>query len=250
MESKTKNLAIEGMVRDNIDVREMGLTFVGKEYSTPLGRIDILAADSDGNKIPIEIKIGCAGDSAVGQLLGYMKAVGADEGIIMANEFTKRVEAVAGSLNIELYTYQLDVIMSGMSDHVSYSSDYDDYIHDNRFEDEFIRKYCDVEPGRMIAVEVLSAVYNSWFTYNHGPYHPPNNLEHFIQHHYGVQTIEVGVGGDEGDGPNIGDSWIAGTSPFINPMAYDGVCLKHTFGNIHEDLAYINKHWDELKLWD
>lgn len=62
MESKTKNLAIEGIVRDNIDVRKMGLTLVGKEYMTPLGRIDILATDGNGNKIPIEIKIGCAGD--------------------------------------------------------------------------------------------------------------------------------------------------------------------------------------------
>lgn len=168
MESKTKNLAIEGMVRDNIDVREMGLTFVGKEYSTPLGRIDILAADSDGNKIPIEIKIGCAGDSAVGQLLGYMKAVGAFRGIIIANEFSKRVEAISSSLGIDLYPFRFDVIISGESV-VTSTPPAADTLQERI--NLFTNECCINTPNIAIKYEAFLAAYNLWHTdkYNTSP---------------------------------------------------------------------------------
>jgi len=244
---QTNNLAIEAMVRDNIDVREMGLTLVGMEYSTPLGRIDILAADGDGNKIPIEIKIGTAGDSAIGQVLGYMEAIGATEGIIMANDFTKRAKAVAGSYNIELYPYYLNVVTPERSAFAQSLFDYNDYLSDHVYEDMFIRKYCDVEPGRMIAAQVLDTVFNRWVSYNYGHCIAGSHqcmLESFLQTQYGTHTIEVDVG------DNKGDSWIAGTLPCTSPSAYNGICLKHTLGNIHVDLSYIDEHWDELGIWD
>lgn len=180
MESKTKNLAIEGIIRDSIDVKKLGLTFVGKEYSTPLGRIDILAADGDGNKIPIEIKIGCAGDSAVGQVLGYMQAVGATRGIIMANEFSKRVEAVSPSLGIDLYPFRFDVIVSGESV-VSSHGDIEAMKPDTNTPNipniqerlnMFTEECCDRTPNQCIEVRGFYHAFDIWHEEKYGVYIP------------------------------------------------------------------------------
>lgn len=126
---QNKNLAIEATIRDSIDVQNLGLTLIGTEYKTTLGRIDILAKDENDNKIPIEIKVGTAGDSSIGQILGYMTAIGATQGIIMANEFSERVKAISENLGIKLCTYQIDVIVCDES--VIYKTpqinDYDNY---------------------------------------------------------------------------------------------------------------------------
>lgn len=49
----------------------------GVEHQTEAGRIDILARDSSGTLVVIELKAGKARDAALGQLLGYMGCLSA-----------------------------------------------------------------------------------------------------------------------------------------------------------------------------
>jgi Holliday junction resolvase-like predicted endonuclease len=111
MKDDSGDLVNESIIRDGIDVGKFGLTMVGIEYETPLGRIDILTTDETGAYVPIEIKTGVATDSAVGQMLGYMKATKAGRGIIVASDFSDRVTAVCGDLNIELVAHGVGVVM-------------------------------------------------------------------------------------------------------------------------------------------
>ena len=94
-------------VRDSIDVSTLELTKVGIEYHTDLGYIDILTTDVETLPVPIEVKFGEAGDRAIGQILGYMKAVGAQRGFIIARSFSKRVKAISNEMNVELVRYVL-----------------------------------------------------------------------------------------------------------------------------------------------
>lgn len=91
-----------------IDVASLGLTEVQKEYPTELGFVDIMAVDGHGCQVPIEVKFGEAGDSAVGQILGYMKAVCAKNGMVVAASFSERVKAVCKDMNIALVSYTCD----------------------------------------------------------------------------------------------------------------------------------------------
>lgn len=107
-------LELEKVIKDNIDVSKLGLKLIGREYRTTLGIIDILC--QDGNmRVPIEVKVGTASDSAIGQILGYMEVINAEYGIIMADNFTKRVKIVANKLNIKLIPYTIDVIIGDES---------------------------------------------------------------------------------------------------------------------------------------
>jgi len=96
-------------IRDNVNLNELGLNFIEYEYNTNVGYIDILCEDDNGNLIPIEVKLGEAGDSAIGQILGYMKCINAEKGIIIAQDFSDRVKFIAEDLNIDLVKYELNV---------------------------------------------------------------------------------------------------------------------------------------------
>ena len=102
----------ERMIQEHVDVGTLGLTLVDKEYETSLGRIDILTKDANGEHVPIEIKLGEAKDSAIGQILGYMKAVDAERGIIIAESFGKRVTAISEELGIDLMSYTIDITIN------------------------------------------------------------------------------------------------------------------------------------------
>jgi endonuclease len=95
---------------------EEGLAVVedGIEYSTKAGRIDILAKDTAGRLVVIELKAGKASDATLGQLLGYVGCVSEVEaqrnvrGILVAADFDKRVIYAARCLsNISLVKYQV-----------------------------------------------------------------------------------------------------------------------------------------------
>ena len=77
------------------------------EYDTEVGYIDILCTDELGRFVVVEVKAKVAGDSAVGQILGYMNSIGKNcRGIIVARDFTDRVKCSVKYLNIELVDYR------------------------------------------------------------------------------------------------------------------------------------------------
>jgi hypothetical protein len=96
---------------------EPGLVLVpnGRQFSTPAGRIDLLARDGASNWVIVELKRGRSSDRVVGQTLRYMgwadKALrsGAEEvrGIVVAREFDSRlafsIEAARRAIKARLY---------------------------------------------------------------------------------------------------------------------------------------------------
>lgn len=86
----------------------------GVEYQIDAGRIDLLARDSTGQLVAIELKAGVGKDAAIGQLLGYIgclseiKAADSIRGILVASDFDKRVVYAAKALpNIKLVKYRV-----------------------------------------------------------------------------------------------------------------------------------------------
>ncbi len=84
----------------------------GVEYQTEAGRIDLLAKDSGGNLVVIELKAGKGKDAALGQLLGYIGCMSEKNnnvrGILVSSGFDRRVIFAAKNLsNIKLIQYEL-----------------------------------------------------------------------------------------------------------------------------------------------
>lgn len=97
-----------------INELELGLKLVegGIEYSTEAGRIDLLAKDTEGQLVVVELKAGKGKDSALGQLLGYIGCLSKEHdnvrGILVASDFESRVVFAASALpNIRLVKYEL-----------------------------------------------------------------------------------------------------------------------------------------------
>lgn len=93
---------------------EQGLSLVtgGIEYQTAAGRIDLLTKDDVGRLAVIELKVGKAGDAALGQLLGYMGCLSVEmpnvRGILVASDFDARVmHAARGLPSVKLLKYRL-----------------------------------------------------------------------------------------------------------------------------------------------
>ncbi len=108
-------------MRETITQLESGLEIIdgGVERKVDSGFIDILAKDSNGNFVVIELKAGKASDSVIAQTLGYMVDIADAEGleinqvrgIIVAKSFNKRIETAARavpSLTLKAYTYSFD----------------------------------------------------------------------------------------------------------------------------------------------
>ncbi len=104
---------LQEALRSNIEQLEPGLKIIddGKERIVEAGRIDIIAQDSDGNLVIIELKAGIAPLPAIAQLLSYM---GSDEvapdrpvrGILIANAFHPRLVIAARAVpNVTLVSY-------------------------------------------------------------------------------------------------------------------------------------------------
>ena len=92
--------------------------FVGRQFQTDTGPIDILAVSKDGRELlVIELKKGRASDSVVGQIqryMGYIKEEVAEDnqvvkGIIIAFEDDQRIRrALSVTNNIEFYRYKIN----------------------------------------------------------------------------------------------------------------------------------------------
>ena len=79
------------------------LALVGRQFNTDVGRIDILAQDTAGTRVVIEIKVGEAKDSAIGQVARYLgwfaRTEGnAPRGILIAGEFPEGVRYAATAI--------------------------------------------------------------------------------------------------------------------------------------------------------
>ena len=78
-----------------------------------VGRIDILAQDAKGQRVVIEVKVGEAKDSAVGQIARYLgwyaRADGKPaRGILIAAEFPEGVRYAATAIaNLQLIGYRV-----------------------------------------------------------------------------------------------------------------------------------------------
>lgn len=62
---------LEDFLEFNLHILEDGLKFVDRQYPTSTGPLDILAKDSRGRWVVVELKRGRAADSVIGQLLRY-----------------------------------------------------------------------------------------------------------------------------------------------------------------------------------
>ena len=98
-------------LRKDIEQLEKGLKVAdgGKEQILPSGRIDILAVDSKGMHVVIELKAGTADRDAIGQILSYMgdlKGRGRVRGVLVAADFSGRAIAASKAVpDLELRKY-------------------------------------------------------------------------------------------------------------------------------------------------
>lgn len=89
---------LEDNLVKNVGGLEPGLVFVERQVKTDVGFIDILAKDKQEQFVVIELKIGEAKDSSVGQVTRYMgwisknRARGPVRGMIVASEFSEGTE--------------------------------------------------------------------------------------------------------------------------------------------------------------
>lgn len=102
----------------DLDSLEEGLKLYeeGSEFTTDVGRIDLLAIDDNENLVVIELKTGKAGDSAFGQIMryiGYVEENVADSGqnvrgIIVADEFDENLKySIRKAPELELKKYRV-----------------------------------------------------------------------------------------------------------------------------------------------
>jgi len=63
---------LENHLIANLSALEPGLTFLSRQDSTDVGRVDILARSADGQTVIIELKAGDARDAAIGQVARYL----------------------------------------------------------------------------------------------------------------------------------------------------------------------------------
>jgi len=109
---------IEEALIQKLEIIEEGLRFVGRQIIIPdIGRIDILAHDKHGIPVVIEVKSGIADDTSLTQLLAYMSKIEEKEGkrprgVIVAEEFTKKLQQAAKLLNnIKLIKIETKIVL-------------------------------------------------------------------------------------------------------------------------------------------
>jgi len=102
--------AVQQYIERNFRDIDPSLISIEREYRTKVGYADFLAKDKNG-KVVIEVKVGTAQDSAVGQLLGYMNSIRKEDkekvrGILVAEGFTDRVKLAVESDDITLIKFK------------------------------------------------------------------------------------------------------------------------------------------------
>ena len=113
---------LEEYIARNLNQIENGLVvyskegITGRQFTTEVGRIDLLATDKSGNFVVIELKAGIASHSVIGQILEYISWVRQNlakgkevRGIIIADDFDKKLKyASSETTNILLKQYEVN----------------------------------------------------------------------------------------------------------------------------------------------
>lgn len=110
---------LEREIVQNVGLIERGLVLKSRQYKTDAGIVDLLAEDSMGNVVVIELKAGDAEEKALVQLLRYMAAIKKYtlnrevRGIIVAHSFSDETRLAASMIpNIKLKTYRIRIEIS------------------------------------------------------------------------------------------------------------------------------------------
>lgn len=108
---------LEDILEHNLEELEPGLTLVGRQFSTAVGPIDLLAQDENGQYVVIELKRGRTSDRVVGQVARYLSWVtermvqGDDDrarAIVVGREYDKHFSAAITQLSrVKPYTYDI-----------------------------------------------------------------------------------------------------------------------------------------------
>lgn len=105
---------IEDHLVNNLDILESGLRLVARQYNTGVGRVDILAEDRSGSRVIVELKVGEARDSVIGQVARYVGWFAREDGqpprsIIVASGFPEGVRYAATMIQgLTLLAYRVN----------------------------------------------------------------------------------------------------------------------------------------------
>ncbi len=116
---------IEDQLVHQLDALEKGLAFVERQAKCDVGRVDIVGRGADGATVVVELKVGEAKDSAIGQIARYMgwhqqQGTPAVRGILVASDFPEGIQHAALAiphLALRRYRIQLtfeDANLSGL----------------------------------------------------------------------------------------------------------------------------------------
>lgn len=102
-------------IRRQLGLVEAGLVEAdgGRERAVATGKIDIVARDSAGNFVVIELKAGPCPHGALEQVLAYSSDLEAETGtpcrsVLVASQFSDRIRAAAGrARDVSLVTYEV-----------------------------------------------------------------------------------------------------------------------------------------------
>lgn len=102
--SEVSEIEIEDHIVSNPGVLEDGLEVVGRQFSTPVGFIDILCKDKNENLVVVELKKGIGSFEVAGQILKYMAWV---------HENLAKGKQVRGFIVAKTYDEQLEYATRG-----------------------------------------------------------------------------------------------------------------------------------------
>lgn len=104
---------LEDHLINHLESLEPGLTLVSRQESIEVGRLDILARDQEGRTVIIELKVGEARDSAIGQIARYIgwyahRDLAAPRAFLIAGSFSEPVKYAAAAIpSLRLVTYRV-----------------------------------------------------------------------------------------------------------------------------------------------
>ena len=112
---------IEDHLVHHLDAIESDLRLIGRQVTTDVGRVDILAEDKKGSRVIIQVKVGEAKDSAIGQIARYLGWYSKTEGktargILIAGDFPEGLRYAAAAVsNLNLISYRVQFTFERVS---------------------------------------------------------------------------------------------------------------------------------------